>query len=214
MVRQVWTPPRLELLLRAVCLSRGCAVTSRAGMARALEVHPSTVRRWLRRKGGWRGAPAAIPEARLEGFLHEVRPSADELEREKLQEENAWGALVRLRAGRVALPAWKSLDWMSEHRVWIEQGVLGFGSVRFTRIGTRRDRPEAGAVSVESAVMPSRFEAVLLRAAVLAEVHLWRVCLRGMPGGSSLWISGVPMRSLDLIAEDIRRGSANISRKR
>lgn len=200
----VWTPARLEVLLRAVCVRRDVAVRSKKDLAAGLGVHPSTVRRWLRRKGGWRGAPAAIPAGRLEELLREVAPTVEDLEREHYQERNAQAALARLRARRVPLEAWREQDWLSPHRVWVEEQVSGLSLVRLTRIGTRRDHPEPGSEEVRSLDTRNRFEAQLVKLAVLREVSPWRVRLRGTSGGSERWISGARMSPLEVVYDELR----------
>lgn len=200
----VWTPERLEVLLRAVCMHRGALARSRKELAAGLGVHPSTVRRWLRRRGGWRGAPAAIPPERLDALLREVAPTAEDVEREELQEVNALAALARLKARRVPLGAWREQNWLSEHRVWVEEGVSGMSLVRFTRVGTRRDHPEPGAREVRSLVTANRFEAQLVKLAVLREVSPWRVRVSGTAGGSERWVSGARLRPLEVIYDELR----------
>src|SRR5699024_7320672 len=158
-------------------LRRGTPARTRKDLAAALKVHPSTVRRWLSRRGGWKGAPAAIPERRLEELLREISPTSEDVERERFQEDNARKALERLRARRVPLAAWREQDWLSPHRVWVEDQVNGTSVVRLTRVGTRRDHPEAGSQNVRSVVVANRFEAQLVKAAVLREVSPWRVRL-------------------------------------
>lgn len=202
--RLVWTPARLEVLLRAVCVRRGVLARSKKDLAAGLGVHPSTVRRWLHRKGGWRGAPAAIPAGRLEELLREMAPTAEDLEREAFQESNARAALVRMKARRVPLEVWKEQDWLSPHRVWVEEEVSGMALVRLTRMGTRRDRPEPGSKDVRSFVTTNRFEAQLLKLAVLREVSPWRVRLGGTSGGTERWIAGARLRPLEMIYDELR----------
>lgn len=201
---QVWTPERLEVLLRAVCMRRGGLPRNRKALAEGLGVHPSTLRRWLRRKGGWRGAPAAIPPARLEVLLREMAPTAQDVEREGLQGVNALAALARLKARRVPLDAWREQDWLSPHRVWVEEGVNGLSLVRFTRVGTRRDHPEPGAQNVRSLVVANRFEAQLVKLAVLREISPWRVKITGTAGGSERWVAGARLRPLEVLYDDLR----------
>lgn len=202
--RAVWTPVRLEVLLRAVCLRRGVVARSKKDLAAGLGVHPSTVRRWLRRKGGWRGAPAAIPAGRLDELLREIAPTSEDLDRELLQEKNARAALARLRARRVPLTSWKDQGWLTAHRVWVEEEVNGMSLVRLTRVGTRRDRPEPGVREVRSLETANRFEAQLVKGAVLREVSPWRVRVRGATGGSERWVSGARLRPLEVIYDELR----------
>lgn len=202
--KQVWTPERLEVLLRAVCMHRGGLPRSRKALAEGLGVHPSTLRRWLRRKGGWRGAPAAIPPARLDTLLREMAPTTQDVEREELQGANALAALARLKARRVPLDAWREQDWLSPHRVWVEEGVNGLSLVRFTRVGTRRDHPEPGAQNVRSLVTANRFEAQLVKLAVLREISPWRVRIAGTAGGSERWITGARLRPLEVLYDELR----------
>lgn len=206
--RPVWTPARVEVLLRLVCLRRGAPARTRRDLAAGIGVHASTVRRWLTRKGAWKGAPAAIPGTRLEGLLREIAPSSEDRERERFQEDNARKALERLRERRVPLPAWREQDWLSSHRVWVEDQINGTSVVRLTRVGTRRDHAEAGSENVRSMVVANRFEAQLLKAAVLDEVAVWRVRLPSIPGGAERWISGAKLRPLEVLHDQIhQRGS-------
>lgn len=199
----VWTPVRLEVLLRVVCSQRGVLPRTRAQMAHALGVHPSTLRRWGK-KGSWRSAPAAIPPARLEGFLAEVRPSGEDLRREEFQIVNALGALERLRERRVPLPAWKQQGWLLPHRVWVESFAGGLSSVRLTRVGTRRDRGEPGVQDVRALEVATRFDAQLLKGAVLREVGPWRVRSAGISGGSERWVTGAALRPLEVLMDEAR----------
>lgn len=203
--RPVWTPARVEALLHLVCLGRGALARTRRDLAAGLGVHPSTVRRWLTRRGGWKGAPAAIPRRRLEALLREVSLSREDVEREAFQEDNARKALARLRSGRVPLAPWREQDWLTAHRVWVEDRVDGSSAVRLTRVGTRRDRAEPGSESVHSVVVANRFEAQLVKAAVLREVSPWRVRLSGIAGGAERWISGAKTRPLEILYEDVVR---------
>lgn len=201
--RPVWTPDRVEVLLRLMCLHRGIPARSRRDLAAGARVHPSTVRRWLTRKGPGKGAPAGIPSRRLEGFLRELEVSGADAEREQFQEQNALKALERLREGRVPLPAWREQDWLSQHRVWVEEQSVGTSSVRLTRVGTRRDRGEPDAHNVRAMVVRNRFEAQLLKRAVLREVSAWRVRLTGLPGGAERWISGARLRPLEVLYDEM-----------
>lgn len=203
--RPVWTPARVEALLRLVCLRRDVLARTRRDLAAGLGVHPSTVRRWLRRRGSWKGAPAAIPQGRLEELLREVAVTPADAEREAFQESNAHKALARLRAGRVPLAPWREQQWLVEHRVWVEDRPEGSSAVRLTRVGTRRDRAEPGAENVRSLIVANRFEAQLVKAAVLREVSPWRVRLPGLPGGAERWISGAKVRPLEVLHEDAAR---------
>ena len=203
--RPVWTPEKLEVLLRLVCLHRGVIARTKKDIAAGLGVHPSTVRRWMSRRGKWRSAPAAIPVARLEGFLRELGPSAEDLEREAFQAQNARRALARLKARRTPLEAWRDQGWLTEHRVWVEDQPNGLSIVRLTRVGTRRDHPQAGSESVRSLRVPNRFEAQLLKAAVLRGVAPWRVRLAGVSGGTECWISGAALRPLELLHDEARQ---------
>lgn len=207
--RPVWTPARLEVLLRLVALRRETPARTRKDLAAALKVHPSTVRRWLARRGTWKGSAAAIPARRLEELLREVSPTGADLEREQFQEDNAQKALERLRARRVPMTAWREQEWLSAHRVWVEDQVNGTSVVRLTRVGTRRDHAEAGSQNVRSVVVANRFEAQLVKAAVLREVSPWRVRLAGMAGGSERWISGAKLRPLEVLHDEIRRKSSH-----
>lgn len=202
--RQVWTPERLEVLLKAVCMHRGGLPRTRKALAEGLGVHPSTLRRWLHRKGSWRGAPAAIPPARLEDLLRELAPTAQDVEREELQRANALAALARLKARRVPFDAWREQDWLSPHRVWVEESISGLSLVRFTRVGTRRDHPEPGAQNVRSLVTANRFEAQLVKIAVLREISPWRVRIAGTTGGSERWITGAQLRPLEVLYDELR----------
>lgn len=203
--RPVWTPVRVEILLRLVSQRRGTPARTKKDLAAALQVHPSTVRRWLTRSGSWKGSPAAIPARRLEELLREISPTPADREREQFQEDNARKALERLRARRAPLTAWREQDWMSPHRVWVEDQVNGTSVVRLTRVGTRRDHAEAGSQNVRSVVVSNRFEAQLVKATVLREVSPWRVRLAGMSGGSERWISGAKLRPLEILHDEIRR---------
>ena len=201
----VWTVERVLALLRGVARVRGVSVRSNAALARALGVHPGTVRRWLRPVGEWRGAPASIPEKRLKGYLAEVAPSVGDREREEFQRLNALEALRRLRSRRVPFEAWSAQNWLDEHRVWVLDLPSGLSSVRFARVGAKRDRAEPGSIHVRSVVVANRFEAVLVKGAVLRAVDSWRVRVSGVSGGSELWVTGAGFNELDLVLEEVRR---------
>ena len=210
----VWTPSRVNVLLDVYAFNRAVS----KGVEKAAAVYISDPRNravmlgasvdevssWLERSPGSRGASAAIPVERLESFLSSCRPGVDDYVREADWKRNAFTALDRLYVRRlVPFQRWRELHWLDPYRVYVTSarevsGLLRIGSVR---VGTDREKPYR--YLANSVVVRNRFEAELVKLAVLSDVDPARLVVGIGKGKTHTWIADARVPNLELIRDRV-----------
>lgn len=201
MVEGLWTRHRLRLRLAAAFAPSTRGRISTTSVARAVEVSPRTVRRWL---AGPDDQVVGMSPRNRARVLELTDPSIQVLEQERRDDAYAWGAIRGLERKRPRiLPEWRAQQWVKQHQVVI----LERGPVRQVAIA-RLDGEPARRLSrrgpfLGRTVVPSRFHATVLRLAVLAEVRPWRVVAAKtlvVQGNSGAWTVDAPAVNLNDIA--------------
>lgn len=182
---------------------RGTRVDT-AALAATHQVSRRSAQRWLHALAT--DTTVGLPPARQAALLADVRPPQSLLQDEARKARNAARALSRLELGRGQgiREEWRRARWLDEHLVLItEIPETPLRHVSTTRADRRRlDKLAADAHAVDLVVVANRFEADLVKAWVLAEVHPARVIRPASPGArrsTETWLAPVAPRPLELL---------------
>ena len=200
----VWTAARVAYVCALTFGMRRQRADTTA-TATALQVHPTTVRRWLRTPVG---QPVRMQPATLQRLWQRSRPSEESLRQEDL---NASYALDAIRAiarprGQGVRPEWERQRWLEPHLVAVLEPTgqrdagpavnLGFRQVATSRAGERplQELRRRGPV-VDFTTVATRFHATALTVAVLRQMDPWRLVVPPRlvtRGGTQTWTSDAP----------------------
>ncbi|WP_432571948.1 hypothetical protein [Kineococcus sp. SYSU DK005] len=211
-----WTLEELRHAVRLVFAAGPGERVDTAALAAAAGVSERQVQRWL----GGHAQPGAGTAQRLRAAL---LPAADVLQRQEDDARNAADAAVEVRRaleqdgvldGRAAV--WAERGWLGEHLLLVvanpdlgyaRAGVVAAHAPHVARLRTSKPRPASvpgGLWQVLDAYATDhRFDAVLLRHALLQHVGPWRVAVHPAlvpKGHSDGWLAAAGVPDLSRLA--------------